>query len=137
MCSIFRKRGRASKVYRGTFILGASWHSCSTSLLSAVDEVPATQISAVNKHVTDSKLDLPSNEERDRILLHFSALCPPSDIKTMADVINAGWKLRLDWKPWDGFEFDEDVKHDILNDLVFKSMEVLEFETKVGKKIPC
>lgn len=98
--------------------------------------IPAI-ISAVNKHVTDSKLDLPSNDERDRILLHFSALCPPSDIKTMADVINAGWKLRLDWKPWDGFDFPEDVKHDILNDLVFKTMEVLEFETKVGRKIQC
>lgn len=103
----------------------------------ASDAMIAAIVSAVDKHVTDSKLPLPSNDERDRILLHFSALCPPSGIKTMADVINAGWKLRLNWTPWDAFGFDEDVRHDILNELVFKTMEVLEFEAKVGNKKPC
>ena len=51
----------------------------------------------------------------------------------MADIINAGWMLRLDWKPWEEFSFDPNNRNEILNDLVFKTMEVMEFESKVNR----
>jgi hypothetical protein len=94
-------------------------------------------IAAIGAHVTTCNLLFSSNRERDRILQHFHALCPPSEVKTMADIINAGWKLRLDWKPWDQFGFEPNNRNEILNDLVFKTMEVMEFESKVYGSRAC
>ena len=100
---------------------------------AASDAMASRLITAVEDIVRDCKMVVPTNAERDRILQHFNALCPPSDIATMADVINAGWKLRRDWKAWDSYAFSADDRNDVLNDLVFKSMEVLEYEKKTRK----
>ncbi len=94
-------------------------------------------ISAIGTLVTDCGLVLSTNQERSRILKHFQALCPPSEVKTMADIINAGWQLRLDWSPWEQFGFDPSNRNEVLNDLVFKTMEVMEFESKVFRKQSC
>lgn len=90
-------------------------------------------IVAVESLVDASKMALPKASERDRILQHFHALCPPSEITTLADIINAGWKLRRDWRAWDAYGIPLEDKNDVLNDLVFKSMEVLEYEKKTRK----
>lgn len=100
---------------------------------NASDSMVRSLIVAVERLVTDSKMALPKSSERDRILQHFHALCPPSEIATMADIINAGWKLRRDWQAWDAYGIASEDKNDVLNDLVFKSMEVLEYEKKTGK----
>jgi hypothetical protein len=49
----------------------------------------------------------------------------------LADIINAGWKIRLDPSSWEAFDFDEATARTILNELVYKTIEVLEYETRV------
>jgi hypothetical protein len=50
-------------------------------------------------------------------------------VKSLGDVVNAGWKIRLDWTLWSDFEFSDQARIEILNDLIFKTMEVSEFES--------
>jgi hypothetical protein len=88
-------------------------------------------LDAVEIHVASTSFVLSSDAERDRIVKHFCALSPASGIKSLGDIINAGWKIRLDWALWDKFGFSEKVKIDVLNDLVYKTMEVMEFESKM------
>lgn len=87
-------------------------------------------IEAVRRLIEEVSLQVPSDAERDRIVKQFCALSPASATKTLADIVNAGWKVRLDWDFWSKFNFDDQARLDILNDLVFKTMEVMEFETK-------
>jgi hypothetical protein len=94
----------------------------------ATDALASVLISAVETHVASTKMVLPSSAERDRIVQHFCALSPASGAKSLGDIVNAGWKIRLNWDLWSDFEFDEKTRIEILNDLVFKTMEVSEFE---------
>lgn len=87
-------------------------------------------IKAVKDLVDASGLPLPSKDERDRIVKQFCALSPASSTKALGDIVNAGWKLRLDWQLWSKFNFNSQARVDVLNDLVFKTMEVMEFEAK-------
>jgi hypothetical protein len=95
---------------------------------TASDALATDLIGAVEKHVASTNLTLPQSEERDRIVKHFCALSPASSVRSLGDIVNAGWKIRLDWSLWDEFNFDQPTKLEILNDLIFKSMEVAEFE---------
>lgn len=93
-------------------------------------------ISAVTGHISSAQVTLPSDSERDRIVKHFCALSPASEIQSMGDIVNAGWHIRLDWSAWDKFNFKAEVRHDVLNDLVFKTMEVMEFEYRTAEAAP-
>jgi len=93
-------------------------------------------ITAIENHVAQSDLTLPSNEERDRLVKHFCALSPGLSIKSLGDIVNAGWHIRLNWSLWDKFRFEPETKYEILNDLVFKTMEVMEFESRTAVAAP-
>jgi hypothetical protein len=86
-------------------------------------------IAAVEAHIASTKMVLPNNAERDRIVKHFCALSPASNVRSLGDIVNAGWKIRLDWTMWSGFDFNAKTRVEVLNDLVFKTMEVSEFES--------
>lgn len=88
-------------------------------------------VDAVDDHIRNVGLPLSSDHERDRIVKHFCELSPASKIKSIADVVNAGWHIRLNWSLWDKFDFRPEERLDILNDLVFKTMEVSEFESRM------
>lgn len=96
----------------------------------ASQAMTAELIESVRLLIDTCSLPVPSNAERDRIVKQFCALSPASSTKTLGDIVNAGWKLRLDWSLWAKFNFNDQSRLDILNDLVFKTMEVMEFETK-------
>lgn len=87
-------------------------------------------IAAVSGHVARTGLALPSDAERDRIVKQFCALSPAASTTSIGDTINAGWAIRLNWAHWKNFNFREDTRLEILNDLVFKTMEVMEFESR-------
>ncbi|OJU26050.1 MAG: hypothetical protein BGN91_15870 [Nitrobacter sp. 62-13] len=95
---------------------------------AASNALATNLIVAVEAHIASTTMNLPTNAERDRIVKHFCALSPASDVKSLGDIINAGWKIRLDWDLWGDFGFNQTTKAEILNDLVFKTMEVSEFE---------
>jgi hypothetical protein len=89
-------------------------------------------IDAVKDHVSATGLTLPNDGERDRIVKHFGALSPGSRIQSLGDIVNAGWQIRLNWTHWDKFNFKPEIRLEILNDLVFKTMEVMEFEYRMA-----
>jgi hypothetical protein len=91
-------------------------------------------IDSVESHIASTKMVLPNKSERDRIVRHFCALSPGSALSSVGDIVNAGWQLRLNWNLWDKYQFDEKVRLDILNDLVFKTMEVMEYEYRTMAK---
>ena len=78
----------------------------------------------------------PNDQERDRIAQHFCSLSPAPDPAGLADIINAGWYIRLNPECWERFEFSEPKASTVLNDLVFKTIEVLEYRTRVDNEDP-
>jgi hypothetical protein len=93
-----------------------------------VDEL----IDAVSNIIKSAGIALPSTAERDRIIQHFTSMSPATGVVSLGDIINAGWHINLFPSHWKEFDFKIDIKWDILNDLVYKTMEVMEFERKVG-----
>jgi hypothetical protein len=98
----------------------------------AVDALAQDLVKCVGRHITATGPKLPSNAERDRIAKQFISLSPASQANSLADIINAGWQIRLNPTSWEAFDFDEATGRAILNDLVYKTVEVLEYETRVG-----
>jgi hypothetical protein len=98
----------------------------------AVDSLAQDLVTSVERHIAVTGPTLPSNAERDRIAKHFISLSPASQANSLADIINAGWQIRLNPTSWEAFDFDEATGRTILNDLVYKTVEVLEYETRVG-----
>jgi len=98
----------------------------------ASDALVSDIIGVVKGIVAKSGLALPNSDERNRIVRQFCELSPASSTVALGDIVNAGWTVRLDWKLWSKFNFTDRARLDILNDLVFKTMEVMEFETKTN-----
>ena len=88
-------------------------------------------VTSVENHIAATGPGLPTNAERNRIAKQFISLSPASQAASLADIINAGWKIRLDPNSWEAFDFDEATARTILNELVYKTIEVLEYETRV------
>jgi hypothetical protein len=99
---------------------------------AASNSIMGEIIDAVKDHVSATGLTLPNDGERDRIVKHFGALSPGSRIQSLGDIVNAGWQIRLNWTHWDKFNFKPEIRLEILNDLVFKTMEVMEFEYRMA-----
>lgn len=96
-------------------------------------ELPAL----VEKHCEGAeKFDTGSAEEYP-IETCFRALVPAASVKSMAAVVNAAWKLRLDLDGWNILTNIQDVDHRrkeklrVLADLVLKSFEVFEYRKRV------
>jgi hypothetical protein len=98
----------------------------------AVVDVIDDLIRIADSHVLSMSAPLPDSQERNRIAGHFLSLSPAPNIKTFSDIINAGWSIRLKTDLWQEHSFDETTRNRILNDLVFKTIEVLEYERRVG-----
>jgi hypothetical protein len=97
----------------------------------AVDALAQDLVTTVDRHIAAAGPTLPSNAERDRIAKQFKSLSPASQANSLADIINAGWQIRLNPTSWEAFGFDEATARTTLSDLVYKTVEVLEYETRV------
>ena len=89
-------------------------------------------IDVVQEFVESTGLTQATNSERDRIAKHFTALSPAPDPGSLAEIINAGWYVWLDFGVWRDFEFTQTESITVLNDLVFKTIEVLEYRRRVN-----
>ena len=73
----------------------------------------------------------PTDKERDRILSNFSIVCPAHDPGSFADIINAGWRIRTGLADFKNKQFSMEGKLEVLNDLIFKSIEVVELRQRM------
>jgi hypothetical protein len=87
------------------------------------------------------KFDVGSPEE-ERIGSALKALVPAAAVSSMAAVINAAWKIRLDLDGWDVLNDIQDPliqrkeKLRVLEDLVLKSFEVYEYRKRLERYAP-
>ena len=94
---------------------------------AVVDEI----LGLVETIANDAKLPLPNDPERISDIYNcFRERNPGSDIKSLPDIINAGWKAYLDNDLWraDGYTGD---RFGPLSELVLKTIEVMEFEIRM------
>lgn len=86
------------------------------------------------KTVVDAtEAPVPDEVETTRIYeKFFRVLVPAIECKSLADIINAGWIARHDPELWKNVGSVKDRKLSTLNDLVLKTIEVMEFEKKTG-----
>lgn len=69
----------------------------------------------------------------------FRNLVPAASIRSVAAIINAAWKIRLDLDGWEILEEIKDLKERraeklrVLRDLVLKSLEVYEYQKRLEK----
>jgi hypothetical protein len=92
---------------------------------SALAMIPKIQSTAKDL-IKVAKVQLPTSAERDEALKRFDAGIPVQTGCCIADIVNAGWKKRIQLA-------DERELFETLNDLVLKSIEILEFTTKVNE----
>ncbi|WP_370677336.1 hypothetical protein [Pleomorphomonas sp. PLEO] len=75
-------------------------------------------------------MHMPSDLETDNILHMFENSTPARAPKTLADIINAGWKYTINNE--ESFDHARRSLSDWVSELVLKSVEVLEFRRRSG-----
>lgn len=97
---------------------------------SASDAMIPKLVEATIAHLPDGLLHLPTSVERDRIIKQFKELSPATKVGSLGDIINAAWAVKLDPAIWNDKKFDPKDRGLIINDLSYKTMEVMEFEQR-------
>lgn len=100
---------------------------------AAVDRIVKELIEAVDAFCKAKALATPTKKARDAIFDKFQMLCPATGASCLGDIINAGWKVRRDFSVWNDFKLKSGAAVEILNDLVFKTVEVMEFEYRTSR----
>lgn len=89
-------------------------------------------ISKAREICTAAGVQPPSRKGKAQALSDLRLL-QPSYTCSIADILNAAWSIRFDLANWNIQGVDGSRKLDILNDLVFKSFEVHEWSSILGK----
>jgi hypothetical protein len=90
-------------------------------------------LDSAEEYCAQRKVPMPAAEVSREIASRFRACVPAQGAGSMANIINAGWELYIEMaKSRSGLE-SNDGEFEILNNLMFKSLEVLEYEMKVAK----
>ena len=84
-------------------------------------------MAAANNIVVKANLPERSTSKIEGVLASFKLLTPASEVGDLANILNAAWAASRDPKLWEG-QVDDRVE--TLNELVLKSIEILEFETR-------
>ncbi len=103
-------------------------------LLKLADEAHASVVEELiekaNEIANSAKVPMRSEEKIATIIKAFEFLTPASGIGDLTNILNAAWQV-FD-KPPDVWQGVVDDPVDTLTELVFKSIEVLEFEVRTG-----
>ena len=78
--------------------------------------------------VDSSDAPAPSMGEADRIFSRFEQVVPAEHCTSLADIINAAWRAFENPKLWDAFPELKENRDNVLNELVFKNIEIFEIE---------
>ncbi|MFI5023749.1 MAG: hypothetical protein ACHQRJ_19125 [Alphaproteobacteria bacterium] len=81
-------------------------------------------------HCNSKGIPLPDSDERDRLYQAFSKLVPATRITNIANIVNAGWKAHFDEHLWENRAAVFVKRRTVLNDLVLKTLEVMEIESR-------
>ena len=81
-----------------------------------------------DKAVDNSAVSGTSTEEAKRILARFRIAVPAVGCSNFADILNAGWMAFTDDQLWSDSPALHKNRYGILNELVLKTVEILEIE---------
>jgi hypothetical protein len=114
----------------------SSTHPAAVLLLHLADQTTATfvdeLIHEVNAYLSRIRaIHKPTREGIQHALTYLDLVCAVPGAKTIADITNAAWQIRLDLASWNIPDISDDGKIPILSDLVFKSLEVDEYNRLV------
>jgi hypothetical protein len=104
------------------FLLGET-HRVARSLLPEI-------LALARRECDKAQLPLPARGHAEQVFARLRSHVPAERVRKrgIADVINAGWMAFLDKKLWP----DSDRKFEAINELIFKSLDVMEFEERIN-----
>lgn len=94
----------------------------------ALENLLEDLISESNGIAEKAGLSPSSPDEVNRVLQRLRQIAPPEQCKTMADILNAGWKAYGDDDLWKEHPALQARRVSILKELVLKSLEIFEIE---------
>jgi hypothetical protein len=98
----------------------------------AASSIVRNLISRSDQIVTDAGIELPTSEGINAILDRFRLAAPASRVKSLADILNAGWMGYHDRTLWQDHP-EIRSKDEMLGEIVLKSIEVLEIQELLGR----
>jgi hypothetical protein len=100
---------------------------------ASYEKITAALVSAARDLVEQKGIPLPSVAVCDRICCRdFRLLVPARGAESLANIVNAGWAASLDDDLWKEHAHVHVRKHQILNELILKSIEILEIERRTS-----
>ncbi|MGH8646488.1 MAG: hypothetical protein ACREX4_19330 [Gammaproteobacteria bacterium] len=93
-----------------------------------LDRLVPDLISTASTNIRDSGIEFPSEDEIARICERFKRVVPAERCKSLADILNAGWRAKYDVNLWEDLPEVKVDKDGILKELVLKNIEVFEIE---------
>ncbi len=104
-------------------------------LVSIADTVVHAQLStlstAVRDHLAACDYVAPTSVEIEEIAARYALLAPAGTPSSLAALVNAGWRVAVNADIWQEFPQVRARRDDVLNELVIKSAQVLEFTERV------
>jgi hypothetical protein len=84
----------------------------------------------VQRECERAGLPLPAAQDAGRVYKRLCSSVPAEGVRKrgMGDIVNGGWMALLDPELWP----DSDHKFRAINELVFKSLDVMEFEERIN-----
>jgi hypothetical protein len=97
----------------------------------SVDHVVPGLWNVVLRIIQEGNIRRPSSDAALSHSKDFKSGIPARDPKCLGDIVNAGWKILLE-EERKSRPPAKAAKHDSLNEIMLKSVEVLEFQTRLG-----
>jgi len=108
--------------------------------LAVVEEVVPAMVQRLLGHVErlceQRSLPTPDGARTDAILEELCEQSPPDVAHNIADIVNAGWRLRLDktrWRALAPSSLPDAERRRLLSDLIFKAIEVTEYRKRLAR----
>ena len=107
-----------------------SVHSCvadDCTILCTIRRNLEQTLDSLIDEVLPKRLYLHSQEESDKIAIKFRIVVPATDVKSMADILNAGWKVYLELLDSSN-KTEGRLKIEYLKDIMAKNLEIFTIE---------
>lgn len=99
---------------------------------AALEDIAPTLLDEVDAIASAASIPLPSEERIKDALDSFRLMVPAARSEALVNILNAGWEAYHDGDLWKNLPNVFEHRIDVLNELVLKSVEILEIEQILG-----
>lgn len=97
---------------------------------AALEEMVPIVRAEANKVVSAAGISVPDSTDVQRALECFEKVVPASGVRSLAAIVNAGWRASGNDKLWSRLPHIRERRVTVLNELVLKSIEISEIEAR-------